>query len=128
MNRSFKTCITGLIVLSVVLGIITYLLGLVLPAGFVSPAVPSMILFFLVITLLVHYILMKASGNNNGRKFVNAFMLATLVKFFVYLPVIFIYMYYNRDDLLPFVVGFFILYLCYTVFEVISILRLSKTK
>ena len=127
MNQNFKAFIIGLIVMSVILGIITYLLGLVLPAGFISPAVPSLILFFLVVTLLVHYILQKATGNN-GRKFVNAFMLATLVKFFAYMPLIFVYMYFNRDDLLPFVIGFFILYLCYTIFEVASILRFSRTQ
>ncbi len=114
-----------LLVLSVILGAITLLFYQVLPENYLSPATPYLILFFFVVTSLVHYILLKATANN-ARKFVNSFMLATLIKFFVYIPLIITYMYFNREDLLPFVISFFVMYICYTTFEVLSTLKYIK--
>jgi hypothetical protein len=125
MKRSFNIFIGKLVAFTVIIAAILYILSLFIPARYFSPALPYLILFFLVFTILVHYILMKASGNN-GRKFVNGFMMATLLKFFVYIPLIIAYVWTNKDDLIPFVIGFFALYLAYTVFEVVAIVKYSN--
>ena len=36
------------------------------------------------------------------------------------------YAFINRSDAIPFMLGFFILYLCYTIFEAASIIKYTQ--
>jgi len=120
MKNNFRKFALRLILLSAILVIISTALILLLPADIITPVLPFMILYFFLITIIVHYFLTKAIGYSS-RKFVSYFMLTTFLKLFIYIITIFTYVYFNRSDLLPFIISFFVLYIFYTVFEVVNI-------
>jgi hypothetical protein len=114
-----------LLIFTLVLAIIGYFVTRFLPENYITPTLPYLYLFFFAITLVVHYILLKISLKKNTR-FINYFMLLTFGKLIFFLSMIIVYALIYRDDALPFVISFFILYLFYTVFEVT--LSLSHTQ
>jgi hypothetical protein len=110
MKSVYLNFLKRIIIFSVAFALICFIVGYFLPSGFITPALPYLFLFFLSVTLVVHYVLLKASEKRFS-KFTTYFMLALL----------------NRSDAIPFIITFFILYIFYTVFEVISILSYSKS-
>jgi len=91
------------------------------------PVYLLVLLFFVVITGGMHFILLSAS-NKNPSKFNNYFLIATTVKLIIYMIFIMVYLYLNRKNAIPFLLVFFITYLLYTTFESISITRQIRKK
>ena len=125
MKKKYQKFILRLTILSLVLGILVYLLNHFLPAGIIPPAMPYLIILFYLITAIVHYILLRITAMN-PRKFVGYFMLATTLKLMSYLVVIVVYVFNVKEGILPFILSFFALYIVYTVYEVITILAQTK--
>jgi hypothetical protein len=121
MKSIFRTFAIRLTIFSAILGAIATILHFSLPEGLLSPTLPFVIIYFYLITLAVHYFMVR-STRHSPRKFVSYFMLTTFLKFFIYVITVFVYAYFNREDLLPFVISFFVLYIFFTVFEVVSII------
>ena len=126
MKSVYLNFLKRIIIFSVAFALICFTVGYFLPAEYITPALPYLFLFFLSITLIVHYVLFKAS-EKRFNKFTTYFMLATFLKLMLYIAVLLIYVLLNRSDAIPFIITFFILYIFYTVFEVISILSYSKS-
>ncbi|MCD4747071.1 MAG: hypothetical protein K8R58_12310 [Bacteroidales bacterium] len=114
-------------IFSVIIAIIIYAVLFFLPDNFKTPALPYLFFFFFALTLAVHYVLLKASEKKFS-KFFNYFMLSTVVKLLIYFSVILLYVYINREDTIAFIITFFILYILFTAFEVISILKYPKSE
>lgn len=125
MRKKYLHFIIRFTLLSLILGLIAFILSRLLPGGMISPALPYLFLLFYFIGALVHYILLRITALN-PRKFVSYFMLATFFKLMNYLIVIFVYIFYVKEGILPFILSFFILYIIYTVFEVFTILAQTK--
>ncbi len=125
MKIKYQKFILRLTILTLVLGITGHLLNRFMPEGIISPALPYLLVLFYAITALVHYVLLKITTLNPG-KFVGYFMVATFLKLMSYLIVIVIYVFYVKKGILPFIISFFILYIFYTVFEVVTILAQTK--
>jgi len=121
MQTNFRKYTKNSVIITIVIGAIYYTLTFILPGNYISPALPYLILFFFAVNLVVHYMLQKAE-KNKYRKIITNYMLATFLRFFLYLIVILAYAFLNRTDAIPFIVSFFILYLLYSVHEVVSIL------
>lgn len=81
--------------------------------------------FFIVVTALIHIVLMKAA-DENPKKFIIWFMAITGVKLFTYLIIIMIYGLLKGSEALGFVILFLVLYLLYSAFEVVTLLRYLK--
>jgi len=96
-----------------------------LPDDYVSPTIPFLYVFFFSVTVLIHYILLKVASKR-AANFINYFMLLTFGKLIFFLSIILVYGFFRREDLVQFVVAFFILYLFYTVFEVVQSLSLTR--
>lgn len=79
-------------------------------------------LFFTLFTLVFHHTLL-ASRSRGDRYFVRWFMAATLIKFFIFLTVIFFYAFTHRQQAKAFILAFFAVYLVYLVFEVMVLYR-----
>lgn len=111
-------------ILSLVILVIYYFSVLIFkkPA---SPTLALLVVFFFAVNSVVYYILLSATGKNFS-KFMTNFMASTFVKLMVYLAVMLIYVYLFPKNALPFIIEYFILYIIYSVFEVISILSFSK--
>lgn len=125
MRKKYLQFIIRLTILSLILGLLAFILSRFLPDGMISPALPYLFILFYVITAIVHYILLRITVLN-PRKFVSYFMLATFVKLMNYLIVVVVYAFYVKEGILPFILSFFILYIFYTVFEVVTILAQTK--
>lgn len=107
------------------------LIGLSLLISYFLPELPltSAYLFIIVLiyltTLFVFMLLIKGLKDKFSH-FVNLFLLVNFGKLFLYIIIIFIYSFLNRKGAVSFSISFFVYYFFFTVFEVISLLRLKK--
>jgi hypothetical protein len=97
-----------------------------IPPENISPAFPYMLAFFYLSSLGIYAVLAK-SIRKRPAVFSTNFMFITVLKLFILMVFLGFYIYLNRDDAIPFVIGFFVLYIAYTVFETIEIMKLLKT-
>ncbi|NVO19763.1 MAG: hypothetical protein HXX13_08685 [Bacteroidetes bacterium] len=92
-----------------------------------TPALPWLILLFILTTFTLFNILLKASEKKFSL-FANYFMAASAFKLLLLLIVITIYLYFRKEDAFRFVVTTCVLYLVYTIFEVFWLLKINKQK
>jgi len=119
--------IIQLFVFSAVIGLIAYGLTFILPENYFSPVIPFLFPFFISITVIIYNFLIKSS-EKKFNNFVNRFMMTTFIKLFVYLIVLIAYVFTHKQDAVPFIFAFFILYLAYTVFDVIILLKYTNNE
>jgi hypothetical protein len=122
MNQRFHLFVVRLFIFTLIISLLGFMAFYFLPAGYYSPAFPFLLVFFAAVTLIVHKRILKALYKKPS-KFVNYFMLTTFIKMFFFLVVMIIYALINREDAIRFIIIYFILYLFYTVFDVISIFQ-----
>ncbi len=112
-------------------------------SGIISPHIAYLILLFLIITAISHYIILKIdvkrleyNADNRKikeeqmqnlvaieRKFITKYFLITTIKLVIYLLVLVIYAFINRKEILSFSLNFLVLYVLFTTFEIIMIKR-----
>jgi len=114
----------NLLILTSIVSAIAASIYILLPQ-FVTPALPWLILFLAVTTYILFRVLLKAS-KEKFNKFTNYFMAGTMSKLLLLLSLIAVYLYFFRDDAIRFAATLFILYLIYTFFEVIWLLKINK--
>lgn len=124
MKTNFRKYVRNLMIFTIIIGIVSYALSIFLPENYITPSLPYLIIFFFSINLLVHSMLRKAE-EKKLRRFISNYMLATFSRFFLYLIIILAYVLINRNDAVPFIVTFFIFYVIFSVYEVITILPQS---
>lgn len=125
MKSTYLNYLRKLLLFSGILGSIVLILMLFVPTSFISPALPFLFVFFIATSLLsFHYLLNSAA--KRFIVFVNTFLLTIVVKLFLYAAVMVAYALLNRSDAIRFMLVFFILYLCYTIFEAVSIIRVTQ--
>lgn len=98
-----------------------------IPENFITPTLPFLYVFFFAATLMVHYMLLKISEKRSPG-FINFFMLVTFGKLIFFLTIILVYAFLYRNDAVQFILTFFILYVCFTAFEVTLTLSHNKHK
>jgi hypothetical protein len=107
------------------IGFMAVILSLILPASYITPALPFLIIVFLLTSVGSFYFLLKSS-DKRFIKFVNVFLLTILIKLLLYISIMITYALLNRADAVPFLLSFFILYLLFTVFETLFVIRFSQ--
>lgn len=126
MQSAYLKFFNRLFIFAVLFALLSWLIISNLKPEWQSPVWPFIIVFFFAITLILHRILLRSSGERFAR-FANQFMLITFVKMIFYVAVMLIYVFLvNPDDAIPFVVTFFVCYLAFTSFEVVEILRVRQ--
>ncbi len=125
MKSIYIRYLRQILVFTLVLAAVAIALRIFVPGAYVSPALPFLVVFFGAASLLSFYYLLQASDKRFIR-FVNTFLLSILVKLFLYAGILIAYVFVNRHDAVPFMLGFFVLYLCYTVFESVCIIRYTR--
>ena len=125
MNPTFRTFFIKLALFS------AFTLGLLIlwqsyaTARFQSSLMLALWVFFFVSTAVIHYILVTVS-EKEPRKFVGYYLGITGMKLFVYLILIVIYALIKKEAALGFTLWFLVLYLLYSGFEVVVLLRHFK--
>jgi len=84
--------------------------------------------FYYFIVAAFHYGLTKANEKKAGY-FVRFFMIATFLKLLIYFGFLLLLITTDRNQSIPIIVLFFVLYLVYTIFEIVSFLgQISSSK
>jgi len=113
-------------ILTIILAVISIGLYYLVPHKYITFTLPYQLVFFLAVYLFVFYIMLKSSYHKKKIKFISSFMLATTVKLLSFLAIILAYSFAVPEDAVQFIVTFFILYMIYTTFEIVSILKLMR--
>ena len=120
-----KSFITKLTLITFVLALIGWLLfSLILPEYYL-PIMPFLLLFFFVVTILVHNFQLKQAKKDMG-KFARSNMLVTFFKLILYSVVAVVYIAIDKENAIPFVVCLMLLYLIYTFVEVSELSKISR--
>jgi len=119
-RNDFKSYFIYLSVLTIVLLVVYYFLKSMMPpsAAYIIPA-------FYLITAGAHYLLLK-SITRDPRKFYYYFLAAMAFKMLAYLTVLSVILLVDGAITIEFVIAFFAVYVCYTVFEMAIIIPRAK--
>lgn len=124
LSRYFKDFLKKTGIIAIILFAVYLLLCYLIPVKYISPAIPEIIVFFAILTASVFYYQIKASLKRTS-KFVNFFLIATALKLLFFLTLVVIYSLLNQADAVNFILSFFIIYVTFSVFEVIQLLKLQ---
>lgn len=127
MTDQFIRFTRALIIFSIVTAFFSLGAMFFLPANYITPMLPYLLLFFMVISLAVYNFIEKATAKRFSL-FTNYFMIATMLKLLIYLVIITLYAFTNKYDAVTFILTFFLFYVGYTTFEVIWMLRMREQK
>lgn len=122
MNPHLKKFTWGLLISTLILGVMAYVLYFLLPEKYFSPALPYMFPFFFFLTVLIFFVLTRKTGTGFSN-FINRFMIAIFGKMIVCIIVLLAYVFTHRPDAVPFIISFFLLYIFFSVYEVVALLR-----
>lgn len=126
MKSAYLQFLKRLLLFSIILAIISFILYYLLPQKLFTPTLPYLFPFFISVGLLVHYFLLRAMEKKPAR-FITFFMAAVFLKMVFYLIVMVLYAFSFKEDAVRFMITYFILYVCYTVFEVIELMSFMKS-
>jgi len=125
MDKDLKKIAIQLFILTILLTIAGFLvMKYILPEHYFTGYLFMPLLLF-VITFSVHRYLIIAS-REDSKKFTYKFMGATGLKMFIYLVMMVIYLLLDKNHAVPFLVSFLILYVLYSLFEVLAVLKYLK--
>ncbi len=85
---------------------------------YASPALPFIVLFFFVITLLTMFIVLRDDKGREAKKFVSSYMLSRVIKLLSCLVFLLVYILVKKDDAIRFAIAFLVIYFLYSIFEV----------
>ena len=126
MKLNYLAFLKKLFIYTLILAAVGVGVAYLLPDNYITPTLPFLYVFFFSATLLVHYVLLQVSLKK-ASSFINYFMLMTFGKLIFFLSIVMAYALLRREDAAQFIIAFFILYLFFTVFEVIQSLSLTKS-
>ncbi len=124
-KESFYGFIKTTTITTIIMVVVSIIVFTNISPWYYPPVFPYLLAFFVIATLLVYHFMLKSLENRPAR-FVNVFLLTTMLKLLVYMIFMVIYALLNREFARPFIVSFFILYIVYTILEVVSILKVNK--
>ena len=125
INTFFKKFLNQTLLTGLLSGIILYIIFVVLKPEYYHPAIPFMLIFAVSITLLVHWYLLK-SLTKRPQAFINTFLMFLGIKMLSYLLFLIVVVFLSKNNIVPFVLSFFGIYLVFTVTETIAILKAEK--
>ncbi len=88
---------------------------------------PFYLLFFILVTSTVHFILINAL-KKNPRHFISLFMITTLAKLVLYIVALFLNVIYSPNHPASIIAPFLFFYIVFTFFEVRQLSVLSRKK
>ena len=115
-----KICLFTLIVFAAGSALFSTVLKIYYLAAF-----PFQLVLIAAVTTIGHLWIIRASEQNTV-KFTTAFMGSATLKLMTYLFFMLIYLWNDHSQAIPFVLTFMILYLIFTIFEVIEVLHFVK--
>lgn len=125
MNMDFFKFIRNLLIYTLTITLIYSISSHFLTSEYVNNSTFFLIFFFFGTTMIVYYFLIKAI-HKDFNKFYRYFTITVLLKLMIYLLIIVLYIMLDMPDKISFVVNFMLLYILFTIYEVISLNRYNK--
>ncbi len=122
---SHKNSLGYLLAYSLLLFIITLLFRHYAPEQMVSNLILFMVPFFLLISVGTRSLL-KTIKNKDDNRVTQYFFLISSGKFFLYLMIMVVYGFSNREDAIAFILTFFVFYILYTLFDIRAMLKINS--
>jgi len=107
-----------------IIAIFSYLIRAIFPEIHLYGVWYALLAFLYAFTLFLYWQLAKYFGDRLS-KFTNALMLVNFGKMMLYTLVIFVFVWFNRDQALSFSLTFMVYYALITVFEIRALLKLK---
>jgi hypothetical protein len=123
-KKIMKKYILNLTGISIVIALVGWMAFSIFIPQFYLPVFPFILLFFVVASLSIFAYQLQLAKKDLG-KFTRSIMVATFLKLILYSAVAVIYIAVDTANAKVFVAGFMFLYVVFTVFEVISLLRIT---
>ena len=124
MKSEFLKFLKSLTIITLIIGLISYLVQILLPVVSINPYWPGILVFMYAFTLYAFWELLKQFNNRIGR-FTSTLMLVNFGKMFLYTIIIVIFAWFNRTQAFSFAITFFVYYLVITFFEIKALLKLK---
>ncbi len=123
MKKKVQNFIRNILFLNIIIIILFFLIFKFTRIGdFYLSIFPILLLFFNIITIIFHYF--QITGKE--KKFFQKFMLTSTIKLFIFLIFLIVYVFLNKENAVPFIVFYLILYFIFQFFEIISLLKAFK--
>ena len=126
ISSGYLTFLRRILIFSIVLGLFATGIRFLAPSRYITPTLPWLFVFFIAVTITGYYFILR-SANTKFIRFINSYLIVTVVKLILFIGVIFLYLLNNRQDAAAFAISFFVLYLCYMIFEVINLVSYFKS-
>lgn len=125
MNSEVRLFLRQLLILASITGTAVIGLFFLSPPKFVSPVLPFILIFHIAATL-ISFLFIHKKIQQAPQKFINVYMANTTIKLLLYLVILMVYSLNFLNDAVNFIIGFFIMYLIFTAFEVVHLVKLNK--
>ena len=125
--RAFRNFVFREFVFAAILGLIAFVLFQTILKEYYLPVFWILFGIITVFTAGFHYSVLLVSEKETS-KFTSKFMMVSGIKMIIYLIIIVYYAFSFPEKASIFLISFFILYLLYTVFEVLLIVNYFKKK
>jgi hypothetical protein len=125
--QAFKKFIFRELIFALILATIAFVLFQTVLKEYYLPVFWILFGIITVFTAVFHFSILQVSDKNSA-KFSSKFMMVSGIKMIVYLMLIVFYAFSFPDKAKIFLISFFILYMLYTVFEVLLIVNYFKKK
>lgn len=122
-----KSFIIKTLTLAILLIGIEYLLSLYLYPNTHVPLFIVIVCFLFAVTNLIHYKLLKVA-EKNVNKFNPYFLGLNMIKMFIYFIAVLTYLWFYREYAPEFLISFFVVYVCFSVLEVVEVTCIVKRK
>ncbi len=116
-----------IIVVVIILVLLTQFWNMLLPDWKAAPWWPLFLLFFLIVTLTAHFIILRTL-KKSPRKFIGMFMALTLGKLVLYLTVLVLNVIFTPFPKASVIAPFLLYYIVFTFFEVKHLSIIAKEK
>ncbi|MEZ5104242.1 MAG: hypothetical protein R2757_07090 [Draconibacterium sp.] len=122
-----KQFIFKILTVSIVLALIGWVVFSFFLKEYYLPVLPFMLLFFMIVTISVHAWQLRMAKKDIA-KFTRSNMLLTFVKLVIYSVFAVVYIAFESENALVFVICLFGIYLVFSIIEVSDLTRISKKK
>jgi len=120
MKEVFNPYLYKITIYSLILLVISIILTRISQPNIFLPILPLIVLFFFIVNVGVHYIIVKITLKKI-KHFFNYFMISTFARLILYLVVIMLYSLSMKEGKAAFTISFFIIYIFYSGFEVVTL-------
>ena len=114
-------------ILTLTLGLLTFLFTLLFSSIRVTNSYPYILAFLFLFSWAAFYITAKSMDKKVSR-FANTYMIINFLKLVIFSLFLLAYAYLNKADAASFIITFFIYYIFFTTLEIMSLKQLSEIK